>query len=72
MNFNPAPGIIYDAIMYNIIYFCKDIFFNTIKTCVRNDDDVLLYYNKFRSTMIDTPPNSLYPFFTLVSKGRVH
>ena len=69
MNFNPAPGIIYDAIMYNIIYFCKDIFFKTMKTYIRNDDDVLLYYNKFRSTMIDTPPESLYPFFYYVGEG---
>ena len=50
MKYNAEPGIIYDAIVYNTIYFCKDAMFKTIRIYTGNDEDVFRNYNEFLKT----------------------
>lgn len=64
MKFNPVPGIIYDAIVYNIFYFCKDTFYKNVRQYVENNQDVFFYYNKFCALKpLPIPDETFYPFF---------
>ncbi len=64
MNFNPAPGIIYDAIMYNVIYFSKEKVFEKIRFFLDSDGEAFVNYNKFRKSQgVIDPPETFYPFF---------
>ena len=70
MKYNAEPGIIYDAIVYNNIYFCKDAMFKNIRPYIGNDEDVFRYYNEFLKTKnLKSPPDDFYPFFFFQNMG---
>ena len=70
MKYNAEPGIIYDAIVYNTIYFCKDAMFKAIRIYTGNDEDVFRYYNEFLKTKnLKSPSDDFYPFFFFQNVG---
>ena len=64
LKFNPVPGIIYDSIVYNIFYFCKDAFYKNVRKYVENNQDVFFNYDKFCSLKtLPIPDETFYQFF---------
>lgn len=70
MIINDYTGIIYDFIMYNIIYFCKTAVYENFKQFADKDSDIFLYYNEFHNDKNSiTPKDDLYPFFYFNNQG---
>ena len=63
-------GIIYDAITYSTIYFCRDAMYKIMRLYANKEEDIFFYYDKFREAKGSiTPPDDLYPFFYFGNKG---
>lgn len=63
-------GIIYDAITYSTIYFCRDAMYKIMRLYANKEDDIFFYYDRFRAAKGSiTPPDDLYPFFCFENKG---
>lgn len=62
--FHEVPGVIYDVIYYNIVYFNKERIYERLKPYSEKDSEIFEYYYKFRKRNYSiTPPDDFYPFF---------